>query len=248
MSYSGFAAVYDRLMEDAQYTERADYLIGLFRRFGKMPTLLLDAGCGTGELSVRLAQAGMDVIGADASFEMLSVAREKAEAKGLDLLFLCQSLEELDLYGTVDGCVCTLDVLNHLPNRRTLQRALSRISLFLEPGALFLFDVNTVYKHRHVLGNNTFAAETENLFYTWQNHYLPQGDRVQIDLDFFLRREEGTYERLCESFCERTYPAAAWKQMAEQAGFTVLACYDDLTDRPPHPHSQRVVYVCRKCK
>ena len=246
MIYSEFAKVYDRLMQDAQYSKRAEYLFGLFRKFGRIPKLLLDAGCGTGELSLLMAQKEMDVIGVDASAEMLSEAQKKAVAMQRDVLFLCQPLEELDLYGTVDGCVCTLDVLNHFTDKRVLQKALQRISLFMERDSVFIFDVNTPYKHACVLGDNTFVYDTPELFYVWQNQYDPKTCRVDIDLDFFVHEENSGYQRFSESFCERAYSFEELKPILNKVGFEILAVYRDLTFKKPSDQDERVVYVCRK--
>ena len=246
MIYSDFAKVYDQLMQDAQYPKRAEYLFGLFRKFGSVPKLLLDAGCGTGELSLLMARKGMDVIGVDASAEMLSEAQKKAVAEKCDVLFLCQPLEELDLYGTVDGCVCTLDVLNHFTDKRVLQKALQRISLFMEKKSVFIFDVNTPYKHACVLGDNTFVYDTPELFYVWQNQYNPKTCRVDIDLDFFVQRENEGYQRFSESFCERAYSFEELKPILNKVGFEILAVYRDLTLKKPAEQDERLVYVCRK--
>ena len=104
--YSNFAAVYDSLMYDVDYKKRTAYLLKLFKKYSKKPTLLLDVACGTGGFSNEFAKQGIEVIGADMSQEMLSVAREKSVQQGHDILYLCQKAEELDLYGTVDGAVC----------------------------------------------------------------------------------------------------------------------------------------------
>ena len=246
MIYSVFAKVYDRLMHDAQYLKRAEYLFGLFRKFGRTPKLLLDAGCGTGELSLLMARNGMDVIGVDASAEMLSEAQKKAVGQQQDILFLCQPLEELDLYGTVDSCICTLDVLNHFTDKRVLQKALQRISLFLERDCVFIFDVNTPYKHACVLGDNTFVYDTPELFYVWQNHYDAKRCRVDIDLDFFVQDENDEYQRFSESFCERAYSFEELKPILNKVGFEILAVYRDMTLKKPSDQDERVVYVCRK--
>ena len=148
MSYQEFAAVYDQLQTDVDYKARTEYLVKLFQKYDRLPTLLLDVACGTGGFSFAFAEKGVEVIGADPSPEMLGVAREKFMAAGKDVLLLCQSAEELDLYGTVDGAVCCLDSLNHIVDADELKRSVARISLFLEKDRLFIFDVNTMYKHK----------------------------------------------------------------------------------------------------
>ena len=169
MSYDLFADYYDRLMEDADYPSRTDYLLSLFEKHDRRPSLLLDTACGTGSFSLAFAARGIEVIGADPAPSMLAVARERADRAGADILFLCQSAAGLELYGTVDGAVCCMDSLNHITDFGEFQRSLARIALFLEPGRLFIFDMNTPYKHRELLADNTFVYELEDLYLVWQN-------------------------------------------------------------------------------
>ena len=187
MSYASFAQYYDSLTHNVEYVRRADYLCTLLAHLGHASGLTLDLACGTGSLTVELAKRGMDIYGIDGSADMLSVARQKAAESGLDLLFLCQKMQKLDLYGTVDTVICALDSINHLTLEKDVQTAFDRVSLFMNPGGWFLFDVNTVYKHRHVLADNIFLYDTDEVYCTWQNHYEEKNDRVSIQLDFFGR-------------------------------------------------------------
>ena len=145
------------------------------------------------------------------------------------------------------AAVCTLDSLNHLPDAAAVREALRRVALFLEPGGLFLFDVNTPYKHREILGNNTFVYDTDEVYCVWQNTALPD-DTVQMDLDFFFPDEaqEDVYVREREQITERAYTAAQWEEMLRDAGFRILARYDGYTENPPSAHSERIVYAVQK--
>ncbi len=243
MSYNAFADVYDRLMADAEYPRRIAYVEELFHRHDRMPTLLLDLACGTGSFSVAFAQKGVQVVGADPSPEMLWQAQNKALAAGVEVLFLCQAGEELDLYGTVDGAICMLDSINHITNRQALAAALARVALFLEPGRVFIFDVNTPYKHREVLADNTFVLEDEDVFCVWQN--TTEDDVTQIDIDFFCRQED-VYTRQSEQFSERAYSEQELAELLQAAGLETVAVYGDLSFDPPEAHTQRVYYVTRK--
>lgn len=243
--YGDFSKFYDILTDDVDYKGRADYLYGLFRCFDAVPTLLLDVACGTGSFSLALAEKGMEVIAVDPSDGMLTVAREKAETAGADILFLCQSAEELELYGTVDGVVCCLDSINHITDSETLLAAFKRISLFLERGKLFIFDVNTEYKHECVLADNTFVTETDEVFCVWQNFYEQQEKVTDICLDFFVD-DGGAYRRFGEDFRERAYTDVELRKMLTEAGFKVEAVYGDMTQEEPSPDSQRNIYVTRK--
>ncbi|MBR2488902.1 MAG: class I SAM-dependent methyltransferase [Clostridia bacterium] len=165
--YESFADFYDILMSDVDYSARTEYLLNLFKKHGKVPSLLLDVACGTGAFSNLMAQKGIEVIGVDASEEMLAVARENSAEMGTQVLYLCQKAEELDLYGTVDGAICCLDSINHIVDLKTLKTAFQKISLFMESGSLFIFDVNTPYKHTDILADNTFVIEEEDIFCVW---------------------------------------------------------------------------------
>lgn len=206
--------------------------------------LSLDLACGTGSLTVELKKNGVDVYGIDASYDMLSFAREKAEESGLDILFLCQKMQSIDLYGTIDTCVCTLDSINHLTKISDVQKTFDRVSLFMNPGGYFLFDANTIYKHQKVLSDNTFVYDTDDVFCVWQNS-LRENNIVDIELDFF-EREGKVYYRTEEKFAERAYSDEELTDMLVSAGFEVVSRYGDMTFDDPKEDEQRVIYVARK--
>lgn len=242
--YSDFAPVYDALMRDVPYPAMAERLLALLRGSGWKPGLVLDFACGTGTLTVELARRGLDVIGADGSAEMLAVAREKCEAAGVSPLLLCQTMRGLDLYGTVTGAVCTLDSLNHLQTLEGLRAAVARVALFLEPGGLFLFDVNTPYKHTDVLAGHTFVYDREDVYCVWRN---TMRGRLTVDvaLDFFAR-DGGVWRRSGERFAERAFTEEELSDALARAGLETLSRWDGYTEAPPHEKSERVLYVTRK--
>ena len=247
MSYGVFSEFYDALTANVSYDTVAQVLSSLLTRYGKSRGLLLDLACGTGSVSVRLAEKGYEVIGVDLSPEMLSEAQNKAYSAGQNILFLCQDMTALDLYGTVDAAVCTLDGLCHLPDEESLSAALRKVSLFMNPGGVFLFDVNSVYKHRAVLGNNTFVYDTDDVYCVWQNTLLPDGVTVQMDLDFFEPvSDAGDYVRQSERFTERAYPRETLEAMLKKAGFTVLDVFDGYSEKPAHNTSERLLFAVRK--
>lgn len=245
MSYTDFAYVYDTLMGDVNYLSRTEYILNLFERFDRKPTLLLDVACGTGGFSIELAKKGIEVIGTDMSEDMLSVAREKTADEGLDILYLCQSAEELDLYGTVDGAVCCMDSINHITDMETLETALKKVSLFLEPERLFIFDVNTLYKQEKILANNTFVLDEEDVYCVWQNEFDSDNKITNISLDFFTK-EDSIYVRSGEEFSEKAYTNEELCDLLENAGFKIEAVFGDMTQNPPTDTEERVFYICRK--
>ncbi len=243
--YGAFAAFYDALTEDVDYAAWADYLLAAFSRHGGGADTVLDLCCGSGSLSLELAGRGCEVIGVDSSADMLAVAREKAADEGTDILFLCQDARQLDLYGTVDGAVCMLDSLSHILHTEDLREIFRRLGLFIAPDGLLIFDVNTPYKHAHVLGDNAFVFEREEFVCTWRNRYLPATHEVEMALDFFLEEEEGTYTRYTDLVRERAYSLQTWKNLLTEAGFDLLGVYDERRFTAPAEDAQRWVLVAR---
>lgn len=245
MSYSAFARYYDRLTRNVDYAAHADYLCRLLERLGHSAGLTLDLACGTGSLTLELAKRGVDVYGLDASPEMLSVAQQKAEEAGRSILFVCQKMQSMDLYGGVDTAVCMLDSVNHITSVADLQQSFRRIALFLNPGGYFVFDANTVYKHRKILAHNVFVYDMEDVYCVWQNRLEPKTDRVSISLDFFERRGD-TYCRSSEHFQERAYRIDRLRSMLETAGFRVEGIWTDMTFENPTPETERIVVAAAK--
>ena len=241
MSYSSLAEVYDKLTENVEYEKRAEYIHSLLLKNGADRGVLLDLACGTGTLSVELSKFGYDMILCDLSAEMLVFARERLP----DALILCQSMTQLDLYGTINHAVCSLDSINHLLRPCDVKAAFSSVSLFMEKGGVFVFDVNTIYKHENILGNNSFVSEKDNFFCVWQNYYKKKSKTVDINIDIFIE-EENKYERLRESFSERAYSVEDIKKWLSETGFEVTGIYDDMTENEPTEISERVYFTAVK--
>ncbi len=239
--YRDFANVYDALMGSVNYEKRGEYLLSVFEKYGQNPPCLLDLGCGTGTLTRFLAEKGKEMVGVDASSEMLAVAREHAPV-GADILWICQDLRELDLYGTAQGAVSTLDTLNHITGDGELKDFFGRLRYFLEPGNLFVFDLNTPYKHQHILGNNTFVYDTPGVYCVWQNQ--TENLTTKITLDVFRKQGEG-YTRTTETFLERGYTLEELKKAAKP-WFTLVDVFEDCSFDPLSDESQRMICVMKK--
>ncbi len=242
--YNSFSQYYDALMQNVGYDKRCEYILEIFKRLDHDMGLSLDLACGTGSLTVELKKRGVDVYGIDASYDMLSYAREKAEENNLDILFLCQKMQSIDLYGTIDTCVCTLDSINHLTKIEDVQKTFDRVSLFMNKGGYFLFDANTIYKHKKVLADNTFVYDTDDVFCVWQNSLL-ENNVVEIELDFF-EREGNVYYRTEEKFSERAYSDEELTAMLIKAGFEVVERFSDMSFENPKESDQRVIYIAKK--
>lgn len=243
--YGSFASFYDLLTGNVDHEGWADYLLSLFETYsGKKPQTVLDLACGTGSLSTALLDRGVDVIGVDGSEDMLAEAIGKSVRYGDRFMLLCQDMRELDLFGTVDGAVCMLDSLNHLTKTADVGEVLRRLGLFIEKGGLFIFDVNTPYKHQTVLGDNAFVYEQDDFFCAWQNHYVPRTKEVLMQLDFFVENGDG-YDRYTEEIRERAYTEKTLRRLLDEAGFEVLAIFGERTEQPPQETEQRIVFVTK---
>ena len=246
MSYGIFAFYYDRLTENIDYKARAEYFNQIIRQYITVTpqTILLDLACGTGSLTVELAKLGYDMIGVDASEDMLSEAMSKS-CMTKKILYLCQDFTHLDLYGTIDAAVCALDSINHMTDLAQVKKTFSLVSLFTLPGGVFVFDVNTEYKQRVVLGENAYVYDLEDVYCVWQNRWNEKSLTTQIDLDFFIPQGK-LYSRQQESFSERVYTHEELCCALEEARFELLAVYEGDTFSPLKKTSQRAVYVARR--
>ncbi len=242
--YGEFATVYDLLTENVPYDEIAEYYDGLIKKHGAQGRYLLDMGCGTGNLTLRLAEMGYDVIASDASSEMLSIAVSKPNNGRVQ--FICQSMTETELYGAVDIAVSTLDSINHLDSFSDILLCFRRTAENMNSGGLFLFDVNTIYKHREILADNTFIYDVDGVYCAWSNTYDPTDHSVTIELDLFYENEDGSYDRGYESFCEIAPDRFMLTDFLELAGFEVVGMYEYLTMDKPTENSEKLMFVARK--
>ena len=245
MSYTVFAEFYDAFMKNADYKKRTDYAIKLFEKYDKKPTLLLDMACGTGEFTLQFIERGIDAIGVDMSEEMLMCAREKLLEKCVNPLLLCQKAEDLDLYGTVDGAISCLDSLNHITDYDEFCATLKKISLFLEKDRLFIFDLNTPYKHKQVLANSSFHIKRKGVDCLWTNCAIDDFT-VEITLNFSYKTGLFNRETISESFLERAYTEQEIENALKEAGFKLETVFGENTVLPPKHNSQRNIYVARK--
>lgn len=242
MAYNEFAYFYDALNGDADYDALYSHVKAELDAHGIRDGILADLGCGTGELTLMLTQAGYDMIAIDQSEEMLCVVRDKADQLALTgrLLLLEQDLCSLDLYGTIRGAVSTFDTFNHLP---ALDKTIANAGFFMEKGGVLLFDMNTPYKHREVLGDNTFTLEGEDAGCVWRNRLEEGGRRVRIALDITDRENGETFH---EEFCEYTYTLEEVRAALERHGFTLESVCDGESFGPLTETSERYFFCAVK--
>ena len=246
-AYGALAASYDGLMADGAYRRRAAFLERRLRKSPIPVETVLDLACGTGSLTRELALRGYEMIGVDQSPEMLAEAAEKNRGIApVAPIFLCQPMEHLDLYGTIDACVCCLDSVNYVTEPKKLAQAFARVHLFLMPGGLFLFDINTPEKLESLDGQ-VFLDETEDTYCVWRAEFSHRSRICSYFMDLFrLDEKTGQWNRGEELHRERAYTTAELTAMLEEAGFHEIKLFGELKMRPPKPSEVRIFFTARK--
>lgn len=254
MSYERFAYLYDELMEDAPYEEwvrfvkekLANYL-GSTKDSPHGKLRMLDLACGTGELSVRFAKAGIQVKGVDLSADMLMVAQAKAKAEGLTISFYQQNMAELEGLGEFDVVGIFCDSLNYLESEQQVIDTFSHVAEHLRRGGLFIFDVHSIYKVTHVFIEQTFALNDNHISYIWNSFPGEQPNSVEHELSFFvLDQHTGKYDRIDELHYQRTFTVAQYSNWLDKAGFRLLEVNADFKHSVPQPQSERIFFIAEK--
>ena len=241
-SYHALAGTYDALTGDVGYEKRADFLEKLFEKSHIPVKTVLDLACGTGTMTWILTGRGYELIGVDASEEMLAAAMGKSgSVEGVAPIFLHQSMPKLDLYGTVDAAICCLDSLNYLTNPKDVQRTFARLHLFVAPGGVLIFDINTVEKLM-ALDGQVFLDETEDTYCVWRPEF--RRGICTYYMDLFQQQSDGSWEREFEMHRERAYTVEELTAWLTEAGFGEIRTYGDGKMRRPAEGEQRIYFSC----
>lgn len=238
--YGSFAQIYDKFI-DAPYEDWARYIEEIWEAQGAAPKLVLDLACGTGSLTRILAKKGYDMIGVDISAEMLSVARQKDAG----ILFLQQDMRNFELYGTVDAIICACDSINYLADPTDLEAVFRHVENYLNPGGLFIFDINTEYKYENILADNAFAHADDDAAYIWDNFYDVDERLNEYAITFFAKRDGGHYCRFEEVHFQRAYSTSEIKAALSHANLEFLAEYGELSFEAPKPDAKRIFFVAK---
>ena len=241
-AYGPLAGVYDALTGDVGYERRADYIQRLFQKSRIPVRTVLDLACGTGAMTCLLAERGYEMIAVDGSPDMLAAAREKAAGlRGEPPVFLNQDMQMLDLYGTVDAAVCCLDSLNYLTSPRDVQKTFQRLHLFISPGGLLVFDVNSAAKLAGLDGQ-VFLDETEDVYCVWRTEYEKRSRICSYWIDLFTRRGDGGWVRAGEEHRQRAYEVEELRTWLLEAGFNRIRTYGDCRMAAPREGEQRIYF------
>lgn len=245
-AYTSFAAVYDMFMDNIPYGEWCEYLTGLLKEYGIDKGLVLDMGCGTGSLTERLSEAGYDMIGIDNSEEMLEIALDKKAESGRDILYLLQDMREFELYGTVAAVVSICDSMNYILTYEDLVEVFKLVNNYLDPGGIFIFDLNTEYKYRELLADSTIAENRDEGSFIWDNFYDEEEHLNEYDLTLFIKEKEGLYRKYEEVHYQRAYSLDEIHRALKESGLEFVECYDAFTREKPREDSERVYVIARE--
>lgn len=243
--YTGLAALYDLFMDNIPYEEWSVYLRSLLAEYNINTGIILDLGCGTGNMTELLAAAGYDMIGIDNSDEMLNVAMDKAYDKGLDILYLLQDMREFELYGTVAAVVSICDSLNYITDFNELVEVFSLVNNYLDPDGIFIFDMTTEKKYT-AIADSVIAENRDEGSFIWENSYFADKKINQYDMTIFEKLENGLYEKHQETHIQRVYTLDEIKSALELSGLKFEACYKAFTHDEPDDNCERIYVIARE--
>jgi len=247
--YTGFARMYDELMTNIPYEKWGTYISNILKRklTEKESPLVVDLACGTGTMTLLLSKMGYDMIGIDLSTDMLAEAQQKTYEAEQNILFLAQDMRQLDLFGTVDAAICVCDGINYIIEPKELDTVFDRVRLFLNPDGVFIFDMNTEYKFKEFLSNQSFEDKAKSgASYEWDNTYDEKTKINEYRVLFYDHTGQEDQEEI-DSFTEvhkqRAYDRDDVVKKLLCAGFNKVTVYHEYTEEPPKPDSLKLTYI-----
>jgi cyclopropane fatty-acyl-phospholipid synthase-like methyltransferase len=247
MSYEHFAYLYDELMKDAPYDAWVQFVLKKAKTYHVDGNQLLDLGCGTGELSIRLAKKGFNVTGIDLSEDMLTVAHAKAVEAGVNIPFFEQNMADLEGQGDFNIITIFCDSLNYLSSEEEVIQTFSNAFQHLNDQGIFIFDVHSLYKINEIFINQTFALNEDRIAYIWNSFPGDHENSVEHELSFFVLDEKtDKYDRYDELHFQRTFTVQQYSGWLKDAGFELLEVTADFTNDTPNTEAERIFFVARK--
>ena len=247
--YSVISRYYELLNSGVDYGAFADFLTKIIKEKGIEKTeLVLDLACGTGKMTRLLADRGYDMTGVDLSADMLMIARQEELSDPRGILYLCQDMRELELYGTVDAAVCCLDSINYLLKSADVEKCFSLVHNYLVPDGIFIFDVNTPYRFKEGYAKHDYVLEEEGVLLAWQNFYNEKNKTCDFVLSLFCENEDGSYERYDEEQREKAYSINTLKRLLSKTGFEILDIYGGYDFSGICDNSDKWFIVCKCVK
>ena len=245
-AYTGFAEVFDLFMDQVPYEEWSERISGILKEYGICDGVVLDLGCGTGSMTELLAEKGYDMIGVDASEEMLELASEKRAESGHDILYLLQDMREFELYGTVRAIVSVCDSLNYITEEADLLQVFRLVRNYLDPDGVFFFDMNTIYKYRDILGETTIAENREEGSFIWENYYDEEQQLNEYELTLYVRDMGDRYVRFEETHFQKAYELSRVLELLREAGLKAEQIFDSDTGEAVTAETGKFCIAARK--
>ncbi len=242
MQYGSFANVYDLFMDDVDYDSWASYIARILADSNK----ILECGCGTGEISVRLKKKGFDIVSCDISDDMLEIASNKARNIGVRIPFLHMDMRSLSFPKSFDAVIAVCDAVNYLTDSEEVNRFFQSSYNILKPNGMLLFDISSRYKIESILADNTFSDIRENAVYVWQNCYDDTNRLLEMNIEFFVKTDNELYERFNETHIQMAHSEQELIMLLKQTGFSDIRVFDCFTVIEPNERSQRLQFVCKK--
>ena len=246
--YGEFANIYDKLMGDVDYDMWSRYMECLIKRFSEIEVdTILELACGTGNITIRMAEKGYSVTGMDISEDMLCIAKGKLDGKRLDVRLIQSDMAEFE-YGAVSAqCViCACDGFNYITDKGALESIFERVYNMLPKGGAFIFDISSSFKLKNIISESTFTHVDEDTAYIWENYYDEDANTVDMELTFFVKENSGLYRRFDELHVQRAYDNDEIIEMLQSAGFKHLNVLSEFAFEEDHGRSERVFFAAVK--
>lgn len=255
-TYDIFASVYDKLMDNIPYDDWCAYIIEILKKYGIFRGLVCELGCGTGEVTMRLADAGYDMIGIDNSYEMLEIANDKKMESGHEsILYLMQDMREFELFGTVNAIVCVCDSINYLTDLSDITGVFRLANNYLESKGMFVCDFKTRHYFRDVVADSTIAEDRDDVSYIWDNYYDEYSNINELALSLFIPEagacspcagEAPLYRKYQEFHYQIGLTVDDMERCVRDSGMELIAIYDAFTFEPATNDSERVYVIARE--
>lgn len=240
-----FAKYYNEFV-GADYNRISKFIVDNIKKYKKDSELICDLGCGTGIIAAELANQGYDMIAIDSSEDMLLKAKEHNDTNNIkEILLLCQDITEFELYGTVDVIYSTLDTINYITSKRDLSHLFKLVRNYLNYDGLFIFDVNTEYKFKQLLSDNTYYYDTEDIFCCWSAYFDKTSEICSHELTYFEKNEQGSYNKTQNVQYQRYYSQEYLSSLFDKYGFTVIKATNNYTNQKVNAKTERITYILK---
>lgn len=251
-AYSNFATCYDQLMDNIPYDEWFDYLHGLLKEYKIEDGIIAELGCGTGNITERMSQAGYDMIGIDYSDTMLDIANGKKAYNNSNSLYLLQDMREFELFGTVKAVISLCDSINYVTDSDELLQVFKLVNNYLDPKGIFIFDFHPRYYYKEIVADATIAEDRDDISFIWDNYYDEDEDINELSLSLFVRESQedgnhdGIFRKYQELHLQKGYTLAEIKELICMSGLEFLCAYDAFTRKQATEECERIYIIARE--